>query len=92
MDGEKGEYRGRQALADAVDAVWATEGDPSVHLTLNAVIDTLPGEPQGATATSTLMIVHPGPPVALRSMPTIVQKVVKIGGRLCIARRTVGSP
>jgi hypothetical protein len=91
LDGAKGEHRGRQALADAVGSVWASEGASSVHLTLNAVIDPQPSEPQGATATSTLIIVDPGPPVAVRSMSTIVQEVVKIGGCWYIARRTVGA-
>jgi hypothetical protein len=91
LDGEEGEYRGRRALADAVGAVWASEGAASVHLTLNAVIDAVPGNP-GARATSTLMIVDPGPPVVVRSVSAIVQEVVKIGGRWYIARRTVGSP
>jgi hypothetical protein len=59
LDGEKGEHRGRRALFDAVGPVWASEGSSSVHLTLNAVIDTLPGETQGATASSTLMIADP---------------------------------
>jgi hypothetical protein len=92
LDGQKGEYRGRQALADAVGSVWASESRSSVHLTLNAVIDPQPSEPEAATATSTLMIVDPGPPVAVRSMSTIVQEVVKISGCWYIARRTVGSP
>jgi hypothetical protein len=92
LDGEKGEYRGRQALEDAVGTVWASEGDSSVHLTLNAVIDPLPSEPRAATATSTLLIVDPGPPAAIRSTSAIVQEVVKIGDRWYIARRTVGSP
>jgi hypothetical protein len=92
LDGEKGEHRGRRALFDAVGPVWASEGSSSVHLTLNAVIDTLPGETQGATASSTLMIADPGPPVAVRSVSTILQEVRKIGGRWYIARRTVGSP
>jgi hypothetical protein len=60
LDGEKGEHGGRRALADAVGPVWASEGDSSVHLTLNAIIDALPGQPHGATATPTLMIVDPG--------------------------------
>ena len=92
LDGEKGEHRGREALTDAVGPVWASEGTSSVHLTLNAVIDAPPNEPRGANATSTLMIVNPGPPVVVHSMSTIVQEVVKIGGTWYIARRTVGTP
>jgi hypothetical protein len=92
LDGEKGEHRGRRALFDAVGPVWASEGSSSVHLTLNAVIDALPGETQMATASSTLMIADPGPPVVVHSVSAIVQEVLKIGGRWYIARRTVGSP
>jgi hypothetical protein len=90
LDGEKGEYRGRRELFDAVGRVWASEGVSSVHLTLNAVIDALPGETQGAVTSSTLMIADPGPPAAVRSVSAIVQQVLKIGGRWYIARRTVG--
>jgi hypothetical protein len=91
LDGEKGEHRGRQALADAVGPVWAGEGDASVHLTLNAVIDPVPDRPEQATATSALVIVDPGPPPALRSVSIIVQQVVKTGPTWIIARRTVTS-
>ena len=92
LDGEKGEHRGRQALADAVGPIWVSEGDSSVHLTLNALIDPIPRRPGQATATSTLIILNPGPPPVLRSVSTIVQEVVKTGPTWRIARRTVASP
>jgi hypothetical protein len=92
LDGEKGEHRGRQALTDAVDPVWASEGPTSVHLTLNAVIDPVPGRPGQAIATSTLIIIDPGPPPAVRNVSTIVQQVVKTGPTWLVARRTVSSP
>jgi ketosteroid isomerase-like protein len=92
LDGDKGEHRGRQALTDAVGPVWASEGDTSVHLTLNAVIDQQPGDPDRATATSVLVIVNPGPPVVVRNVSTIVQHVVRSGSTWRIARRSVASP
>jgi hypothetical protein len=33
LDIEKGDHWGRQALADAVGPIWASEGHTSVHLT-----------------------------------------------------------
>jgi ketosteroid isomerase-like protein len=92
LDGDKGEHRGRQALTDAVGPVWASEGDTSVHVTLNAVIDQPPGDPDRATATSVLVIVNPGPPVVVRNVSTIVQHVVRTGSSWRIARRSVASP
>ncbi|MFZ0668593.1 MAG: nuclear transport factor 2 family protein [Acidimicrobiales bacterium] len=92
LDGEKGEHRGRQALADAVGAVWASEGPASFHLTINAVIERVPGHPWQAIASSTLLILDPGPPPVVQNVSTIVQKVLKIDGIWCIARRTVSNP
>jgi hypothetical protein len=92
LDGEKGEHRGRGALADAVGLVWASEGVASVHLTLNAVIEPVLGRPDQATATSALIIVDPGPPFVMQNVSTIVQHVVKTGPTWRIARRTVSSP
>lgn len=92
LDGEKGEHRGRHTLAEAVGPIWASEGHTSVHLTLNPVIDRVRGRPGQATATSTLLIIDPGPPPSVRSVSTIVQQVVKTGPTWRIARRTVSSP
>lgn len=50
LDGDKGEHRGRQALAQAVGPVWAIERPDSVHLTLNAVITEDPRDPDHAVA------------------------------------------
>jgi hypothetical protein len=92
LDGEKGEHRGRPALAEAVVRVWATERVASIHLTLNAVIDSSPGRPDRATATSALIILNPGPPPVVLNVSTIVQWVVKTGLTWLIARRTVANP
>jgi SnoaL-like domain len=91
LDGEKGKHCGREALAVAVVPVWASEGTKSSHLTLNTVIDPAPDRPGEATATSTLLILDPGPPVVVLSVTSIVQSVIKTEGSWLIARRTVAS-
>jgi|SRR5580658_3223220 ketosteroid isomerase-like protein len=91
LDGEKGEHRGRDALRLAVNVVWASEGPASAHLTLNAIIGPTDGQPNRATATSTLIIVDPGQPPKLLSLSRVVQHVEKTGPRWQIARRSVMS-
>lgn len=95
LDGAKGEHRGRAALAEAVGPIWASEGSASAHLTLNVVIDPVDGQPDRATATSTLVILDLAPTAAMastitiRTTSTIVQQVVKVGQTWQIARRSV---
>jgi ketosteroid isomerase-like protein len=95
LEGAKGEYHGRKALAEAVGPIWASEGAASVHLTLNAVIDAVDGQPDRATSTSTLVILDtastagPASAIAIRSTSTIVQQLVKTGQIWRIARRSV---
>jgi hypothetical protein len=91
LDGEKGEHRGRRALAEAVPAVWAAEGDATAHLTLNAVIDADPDHADRAVATSRLLIVDPRPPT-IKNLATIVQHLQKAGTRWQITRRSVAAP
>ncbi len=95
LEGAKGEYRGREALAEAVGPIWASEGTASAHVKLNAVIDPVDGQLHRATATSTLVIldtassVGPASTIAIRSTSTIVQRVIKTGQIWLIARRSV---
>jgi len=97
LEGAKGEYRGRDALAGAVGPIWASEGTASAHLTLNAVIDPVDGQPDRATATSTLVILDtastagPASTIAILSTSTIVQQLVKTGQTWRIERRSVSS-
>jgi hypothetical protein len=91
LEGEKGEHRGRRALAEAVGPIWASEGAASVHVTSNAVIDAFSDRPDQATATSNLIILDPGPPVVIRSVSVIVQQVVRTGPTWSIARRRVST-
>ena len=92
LDGEKGEHRGRRALAEAVAAVWAAESDAAVHLTLNVLIDVDPDHADRAVTTSQLVIVDPNPAPTIRALATIVQHLEKVGSRWQIARRTVAPP
>jgi hypothetical protein len=92
LDGEMGEHRGRQALAEAVESVWAGEPPGSVHLTLNAVIEEILGDPDHAVAESMMMIVTPGSPPTLTSLSGVVQHLERTSLGWRIARRTVGWP
>jgi SnoaL-like domain len=89
LDGEKGDHRGHAALSEAVDRVWAAEARRSHHLTLNVVIDDVTENRKSATATSALLVVDPGPPPALLSVSTIVQRLEKLPEGWRISRRTV---
>ena len=92
LDGAKGEHRGRAALAEGVGPIWASEGLSSAHLTLNAVIDPVEGDPDQATATSTLVIIDTeSATFSVRTISTIVQRLVKIGQTWRIASRSVSN-
>jgi hypothetical protein len=89
LDGAKGAHRGRAELQAAVPPIWASEGPATVHLTLNAVLESDGDTPNEATATSTLLIVTTDAPPAIRTAVRIIQHVVKVDGRWLIARRSV---
>jgi ketosteroid isomerase-like protein len=90
LDGDQGTYRGTSALRSALAAVWATERQVSLHLTLNPVIDTA-GPPGRALARSVLLIMDPGPPSALAAAARIAHELRQEGGRWKISRRTVSA-
>ena len=93
LDGEKGEHRGRQALAEAVGPIWASRR-PRQHPSHpqrrdrsgTAAARSRPRPPPSCSSSA------PGPPPAMRSVSTIVQQVIKTGPTWRIARRTVTSP
>jgi hypothetical protein len=88
LDGAKGQQSGKDALRHGVGQVWQAEGTASVHLTLNAVIDPIEDSPDRAVATSKLVILR-GPDLAIDSVWTVVQRVVRVNGKWLIERRTV---
>jgi hypothetical protein len=89
LDAKMGDHRGRAALTEAVEQVWRSEGKKSYHLTLNVVIDDVAENGEGATATSALLVVDPGPPPTLLSVSTIIQRLEKLSEGWRISRRTV---
>jgi ketosteroid isomerase-like protein len=88
LDGEQGTYRGTSAMRAALSAVWATEPQASLHLTLNPLIDA-DEQPGRAVARSVLLIVIPGPPPALAATARITQDLRQEDGEWKISRRTV---
>ena len=90
LDGEKGEHRGKDLLQRSVGPIWASEGEATVHLTLNAVLDPVEGREDRVVATSLLVIVADQVPRSCPSVSAIVQQLVKVGVGWRIERRSVG--
>jgi ketosteroid isomerase-like protein len=91
LDGAMGEHPGKAALRRSVGPIWQSEGSTSAHLTLNAVVEAVDGQPDQAVASSILLIVTGGSPASVRSMSAIVQHLVKGETGWLIARRSVRS-
>jgi len=89
LDGSQGTYRGTDAVARGLVAVWGAEPAGTLHLTLNLVIGTDPDSPDTAVARSVLLIIAPGPPPALVATAHITQHLRAGAGRWRITRRRV---
>lgn len=70
LNGGIGEHRGKAALEGAVGPIWQAEGDTSVHLTTNAVIESDPSSEDRAVAHSVLVILAHHDPVIVHSVST----------------------
>jgi SnoaL-like domain len=88
LDGGKGVHQGRAAMEGAVGPIWQAEGDTSVHLTTNAVIEPDSSIDDRAVAHSVLVILA-GEPVVVHSVSNITHHVVKGPSGWLVARRTV---
>jgi hypothetical protein len=88
LSGGMGEHRGRVALEGAVGPIWQAEGDTSVHLTTNAVIDPDSSGDDQAVARSVLVILTHEPAV-VHSVSNITHHLVKGPSGWLVARRTV---
>jgi hypothetical protein len=88
LDGGKGEHRGRAALEKAVGPIWQAEGDSSVHLTSNAVIEPDADADDQAVAHSVLVILA-NDPVTVLSVSNITHHLVKESTGWRVGRRTV---
>jgi ketosteroid isomerase-like protein len=91
LDGSQGRHVGRDALRAGVGPVWAAEGPATLHLTLNPVVESGPGDGQ-AVARSVLLIIDPGVPPAIRAAALITQELRRDGDSWRISRRTVAPP
>jgi ketosteroid isomerase-like protein len=90
LDGEKGEYRGRERLRGSVGPIWESEGKSSTHITVNAVVDGVEGDPDRAIVTSLLLILR-NEPVSILSLSPITQYLVRVNSHWLIERRSVQS-
>jgi ketosteroid isomerase-like protein len=89
LDGGMGEHRGKAAMEGAVGPIWQAEGDATVHLTTNAVIDSDPSSDDRAVAHSVLIILAHHDPAIVHSVSNITHHLVKGPNGWLVARRTV---
>ncbi len=88
MDGPMGRVQGRAALRDAVAHVWAGEPAGTLHLTLNAVIDTSGPEP---SVDSVMLMVGSGASPAVVGSAKIRQVVTRRPEGWRISRRIIAA-
>lgn len=91
LDGDMGEYRGKERLRQSVGSIWKSESAISTHVSLNVVIEGVEGQPNRAIATSLLMILRNESPVSIASVSSINQHLVKLDSQWLIERRSVRS-
>jgi ketosteroid isomerase-like protein len=89
LDGGMGEHRGKGILRQSVGPIWQAEGEMSVHLTLNAVVREVEGQPDQAVATSVLLILTGDPVTSILSVSSIVQHLIRKGTDWRIEHRSV---
>jgi ketosteroid isomerase-like protein len=88
LDGGMGEHRGRAAMEGDVGPIWQAEGDTSVHLTTNAVIEAHSSSDDRAVARSVLVTLANDPAI-VHSVSNITHHLVKGPTGWLVARRTV---
>jgi len=88
MDGAMGTVHGRGALRDAVARVWAAEPPGTLHLTLNAVIDSSGLEP---SVDSVMLMVASGASPAIIGSAKVRQVMTRRPDGWRIRRRTIAA-
>jgi ketosteroid isomerase-like protein len=88
LDGGMGEHWGKAAMEEAVGPIWKAEGDASIHLTTNAVIESDSSTDDRAVAHSVLVILADDP-VIVHSVSNITHHLVKGPSGWLVARRSV---
>jgi ketosteroid isomerase-like protein len=89
MTGTMGDYQGKEAIRQSVSPIWASEGDTTVHLSLNVQVDDT--SQSGLVARSILLILKAGPPVGIIGMAAITQNVVKVGDEWKVHVRAIAN-
>jgi ketosteroid isomerase-like protein len=88
LDGVMGEHRGKAAMEEAVGPIWQAEGETSVHLTTNAIVEADSGADDRAVAHSVLVILA-NDPVTVHSISNITHHLLKESTGWRVSRRTV---
>jgi hypothetical protein len=88
MDGAMGTVQGRTALRDAVARVWADEPADTLHLTLNAVIDSSGTDPR---VDSVMLMVGSGASPAIVGSARVRQTVTRGPDGWRISRREIAT-
>jgi hypothetical protein len=91
LDGAEGVHEGSEQLRSGAARIWSSEGEVSLHLTLNVEVHEVQGNLNGATASSVLVILAGDSTNAIRSVSFIEQEFVRDGEVWKISRRTVKS-
>ncbi len=89
LDGAEGVHQGSDRLRKDVGPIWNSEGDVSVHLTLNVEVKEVEGRDDSAIVNSVLVILVGDGATTLRNVALIEQTVVRAGEFWRISRRTV---
>jgi ketosteroid isomerase-like protein len=91
LEGDMGEHHGRDQLRQAVGPIWESEGSSSMHCTLNAVVEDVPGDPVRAIVTSLLVILKGAPSFSVEGVSFITQYLIKVNSHWIVQRRSVRS-
>jgi SnoaL-like domain len=89
LDGAEGTHRGSEHLRADVGPIWRSEGDVSVHLTLNVEVHEVEGRDAAAIAKSVLVIISGEGATTIRNVALIEQALVRVGPSWKITRRSV---
>jgi hypothetical protein len=89
LEGSQGVHRGSGRLRSDVVPIWNSEGDISIHLTLNVEVHGVEDQDDTATVSSVLVILAGSGATTIKNVSLIEQTVVRRGGPWKISRRTV---
>jgi ketosteroid isomerase-like protein len=89
LDGGQGVHVGKEMLRKAVGPIWASEGNTTLHLTLNPTLELIASSTDEVIANSVLLILLPGAPSRVLTAAIISQRLRRTGAFWQIAQRTV---